>query len=284
MSTSTISSGQLVLEGDGYGWATAVRTLPAAPSTAKRMVFVFRGWYDTFSGGVGNGLVIENNVLTDLQWLFGLRFTSAVPDEAGLVLTPQTDGGHFASAYQDFFGLASYRTSGATANRLMMQHYTETEGTMAGCMSDNSNTIYTGLFGASSSSGALHYDDQLFSSAGTEACLALPSNPTDGAKFTGVWEVYGSDVDNSVYYRVHINWDSVSTTDLLAAYGQVGTWGGEAADRGPLTIHADATGTNWRNADGSMNFPRYLMARYPFLSQQMVLDHFKVAYYDSITT
>jgi len=248
------------------------------------MVFAYRGWYDTFSGGVGNGLVIENDVLTDLQWLFGLRFTSAVPDEAGIVVSPQSDGGHFASAYPDFFGQASYRSAGAPANRLIMQHATMAEGTLAANMSDNSAIIYTGFFGAYSSIAALTYDDQLYSNEGYKGSLAIPASPSEGAKFTGIWEVYGSDVDNSVYYRFHINWDSVSTSDLLAAYGQAGTWGGLTSNKGPDTIHGNSTGTNWRNVDGSMNFPRYLMLRYPFFAQRMVLDHFKVAYYDSITT
>ena len=283
MSTAAISGGLLTLTGDGYGWAKAVKTLPVPPASAKRMVFAWRGWFDTYAA---SSVTIENTVLTDLQWLFGLSFTPAVPVQSGVVGewsddVTQADGGHFAAAYPDFFGLASYRHS-ATALRLIMQDHDGAEGDLAAPMSDNGDDIYTGFFGAYSTVTALKSEDQM-AATGIAANMAMPANPTDGAKFTGIWEVYGSDVNNSVYYRLHINWDSVSKNDLFGAYDQVGTWKAVSSDTGAITIHGDITGTNWRNADGSMNFPRYLMLRYPFKAQSMVLDHYKIAYYDSVS-
>lgn len=286
MSTATITGGKLELAGDGYGWASAVKTLPVAPATTKRMVFAWRGWFDTYNVGAGSSyLTTENSVVTDLQWLFGLNFSPIVPYQTGITGedvgdSTQSDGGHFAAAFQTFFGQASYRST-MTNLRIQMQNYPHAEGEMAAPADYNSDNQYTGFFGANSTLTALDYEDQV-SASGDKANLYWPANPTDGANFTGIWEVYGSDVDNSVWYRLHINWDAVSTNDLLLAYNQVGTLGASSSDTTPTQLHGDTTGTNWRNADGSMNFPRYLMLRYPYKAQKMVLDHYKIAYYDSV--
>jgi hypothetical protein len=49
------------------------------------------------------------------------------------------------------------------------------------------------------------------------------------------------------------------------------------------TIHGDTTSL-WRNADGTMNFPRYLKMKFVLPSQSMNLTYWKIRYLDQTNT
>jgi hypothetical protein len=263
----TIDSSGVQLVGDAFGGNWARKQLAAAPATAMRMKFAYRIYMDAFSADYGNLAAGWNHTNG-----FGLRFAQDIIefDETanGRTYTPD-----------DFLGVCNigpvHRDNDVTdayPNAVMMEYISSTFLQLA-------STNVTGMSELQfpcaflDGNGAVVGTINPGGDTATEHLIgSIPANATHGATYAFGWEVFGSAVDKTVWLRLCRDAGSLSDANLLNVFDA------PAVDT-TYTIHGDET-SNWRNADGAMNFPRWLMMRYSLPVQKMILKTFKMRFYD----
>jgi hypothetical protein len=274
----TIDANGVTLTGDGFGVNWARKNLGTPPSTAVKMQFVYRGYFldaDTSS-----------NHYTSAGWdscsFLGLGFDDTIYDHsAGNTLAP--DG---------FFGLCTstnpyYDAPTYNASVKIYSYYATGTGlyfaapwgwiAIAGPDVRQNVAMFDGI-------GATPGELTLISSSGAQYQLAsFARDATEGAKQTWMWEVWGSALDKTVYMRRVVDTASLAEGDAMftAMDGKVeGTANGNMVTS---TIHGDTT-SRWRNADGTMNFPRWIKFKCSLPAMSLRLKYFKVRYLNASGT
>jgi hypothetical protein len=282
MATSVIESGLLKLTGDDYGWARAEYPIPAAPATTKRMQFFIRAWVVQPADGSSVVDVQELNPWEN-AFTLGLSFTGTFP------LIDPAKSEHHRIPHSDVLGwiMETFRAGG--------QAFVDNEQKTRYKVNLIGPDVF--LFPGGLSIGGFNWSHQynrFYDGRGVAIISSLgtpPGNPLDndeakhggfpgsvevGANWSQMWEVWGSDIDNSVYYLIKTTMDGVENIKDTAT----------AASYSPdLTglVHGDNAPTNWRNANGTMKFPSHFLAQWPYRGNQFVVDEFQVRYFDSVS-
>jgi hypothetical protein len=102
--------------------------------------------------------------------------------------------------------------------------------------------------------------------------LSLPATPATGAKYTGGWEIWASEADNTMYCNMGFNGQSLSGDSMFNVFTS-----NYAMKQ--FTIHGNIT-SNFRPSYDSCVFPRWLMARYAVHNQKFIFKEARVRYFD----
>lgn len=105
---------------------------------------------------------------------------------------------------------------------------------------------------------------------------AMPTNPTDGAKFTVGWEFLADIGDWPVRFTAFFDTTSHSEDNIMDVFDSY-----ELATS-PLAINLSTTSHNtddaWRNSDQTVNFPSWLIFANGWLSNSLVVDAAAVSF------
>lgn len=283
--------GEIRLEGDDFGASSAVFQLPAPPSGAKKMQFVFKLWLDTITADrkwTGKGWNHTN--------YFGLSFNAdthrfavpanlssiPIPDEffGWMNLTPSLDTGTTTwppnpaeTQTVDRFGIchgANFITgsgSYSSAARMGCNDGGQEQHTL---FLDGNGAVLIAASGATNSTDEPH--------------CCIPANPTLGADFTGGWEIHASNVDKTMYAALVLHGDNPGFAgdamfDIFPATPAPAGF----RLRNTYTLHGDVT-SNFRPSLDVVNFPGYLKFRYSGADENFVFKEARIKYFDEVDT
>lgn len=278
-------NGEIRLEGDDFGAASARIQLPAAPAGAKKMQIVWRAWYDdagvTAASYTGKGWNHTN--------LFGLGFTDEIYRYPASFVAPFEDW-----LPDDFFGWitagpcnddSSYPISGTpvlTVDRID-HDWAYHSGTPAGHFT--ANTYKAAVFGRNGSpfkwhvfrngiGGNLgvvpHYG--AITGADNRVHLTVAANAATGAVENRGWEIWASEADLTMYSRLCVGGKSRAGDSMFDVFT-------DPARADQLTIHGNVTST-FRPSFGACVFPRWLKMRCSHPIFDFVFKEARVRYFD----
>jgi hypothetical protein len=287
-------SNEIRLEGDDFGASVALIDIGAAPAGAKKMQIVFKA----------HGT--QTTTDADLKgWnhtnFFGLRFSNTIPKFP----VPLAYPGDISWWPTDFFGimqiypLSSINTipwssdPGGTPDYDRILSFGAVPTTWNGVTT--LGPYLTGTAGVWTSSPAARYQPHAFLDGNGGSILEVSSFSFAGAGhltstdsyhmlhahdnskdvWTKGWEIWSSNVDRSMYYRMIMNKLS------LVGDGQFDCFdiGATNVQEKSGTIHGDVT-SNWRSSLSVTNFPRYLMFRHSLPAGNFVFREARVRYFD----
>lgn len=278
------------LTGDGYGMNGARNQIDAAPANAKRMLFAYKAHM--------LGDITDKAYWTGKDWesmqFFGLGWTNEM-----YVLAAETD------ATRDFFGIANtgepyYSITGGGGNQYnhtykILDYAESGDGENIAApwgrgyyLLSGTTQIFgqqVGFFRGMEDQAVLVSVDNIAGNTKTgttlvaaDQILSFPLGATAGAECTFLWEVWGSPIDKTVYCRMVKDRNNLQGDDMFTAMD--GKTEGTARDQiRKFTIHADVASV-WRNADDSMNFPRWLKMQYSLHDYSLVLSEYRVQFFD----
>jgi len=265
------------LTGSGAGFQKASAQLPAAPTGWKKMRFFWRAYVTGVT--TAEAQLLESNS-HDNSFCFGLSFDGLFPAEHAT--DPERD------PITKFLGMVNEGKHGAGVDfadeRDELPAKVSQYGSIEWFMAHGGYTIGGGSWidnkcsfhNAFNATPPFELDDaatDLTTITNAEHFM-FPIGSAAGAKFSSMWEVSKSAVDDTLSYRIRQTMDAVST---LAGTESASLIGAEKAG----TIHGDVSGNNWTNADGSLNMPRYILIRWPWSAGYTFrLDQCEVRYYD----
>lgn len=264
---------RILLTGDGSGGCACRISTPTPPSGASQVFYVLRFWIDS-----GADLITTDNSPSVSGWdpgcHLGFNFDATAPVLGDL--------NNDIQEYKDFFGLCPYNQSGVAD---LDEYYLRSDtsymwhGFQTGSPPNSNKFQYF----SDGNGGSLNYVTYCGNSINTSRTCAYPKTETAGLAYTAVWRVFGSAIDETVTAETWVNEgsQSLSTFDL-----ETDLDGDDPRSSIPATYTHDSvvingaaeTGTNWRPSSGVMGFPTDFMARYPFATEQMVIDYVGVRY------
>ena len=250
---ATITNSKVYLTADGLGWQAVRAPLPAAPVGTTGLLFVYRAYFDSFSGGTTDNLTTGWNH----TWAFGLTFGSTMPSY---------------NSRANFFGVANL-----TDTNLNLRQYTPTSNYYG---TNQPATTYltqgnqwSRFYPGSTSSFADNTDTGTY--WGAQTPTYFPSNPTTGQQYTGIWIIKKSEISDRIMVSAGYNMESLDRTNLMAALSSTNTvW--TNSDQEMIET------TNWR-VGGNMNFPSYFIAKMPSptIGKQFIIDKIDLRYYNT---
>jgi len=245
------------LEGDDSGWGYHIRQLAAPPVGAKRMDFVFRHWLDGFTADA---------LYTNRGWnhtnCFGLSFTSNVPKYPS-----GTASGYLPTNFLGFCsdGHSNYPSDPEAAVGIDISGGYGLPGSYNGTGAQTINFL-DGLGASIAARTSVNFTTPADN-------LALPANPTDGATFTGMWRIYASSINKTMYAKFCTNRASLAGDNMFGAIdaSYAGVW--------TKVLHGDVPSV-YRPDFDTVVFPSYLMIRFSFPEQSWVFKEARIRYYN----
>jgi len=267
----TIDSNGVALVGDGFGENWARKRLKAAPATAKKMQFVYRAWIDSTTG--------EEDLAAswDSCGFFGLGFDETMYDFTGsLPVTPA-----------NFLGIMNRWPPNTVADgsgtsfpndKILDYYFNGTNVNTVGLGGTDTRIQRISLFDGTGN--VIRSVDVFDSTAQANYHLGFAPDPTQGALMTQFWQVWSGVNDKTVYLQMF--WDNSGAAegdDMFDVIDGATLGTSNRTQLYQVALHGDVV-SNWINADGTMNFPRWLKFKYPYPSETLLLNYFKVRYFD----
>lgn len=275
-------------ENDGGDRTWGRYQLDEPPDGVKKISLGFRAYFNSYpDNDIGNTEAVAWNK----AFFFGLGWDNTILSFPSATALWQPDG---------FFGVC---TTGCV-NTNGQNRTTSTSDLAAWCTASNVNwgtsptrsmwmPSYTNAAtGASRSVSLMNgVGGELFWSHGIDAAsgataadvlsLCFPANPTVGALWSCLWEIWLNDGDG-VSARVAHSMASLSGEAMLDAASIGNVWvinsgSGITVNKG-YTVHG-AIASNFRPSSGVFTPPRWLKWAYPNLGQTLVLKDYYVRYY-----
>lgn len=266
------TTGNIELRGDGVGWSRCSVPLPAAAAGVDRMLMLLRFWIDSTVDISNSGLTWDDGAY------FGLSFTGTHMDNI-------TSGGDYNTPPDgNFFG--SVATPSSPGSDLGSIYY-DTNASYDGFaeMKGGSSNAGPGVYnGNNSLNSGVHESAGLSMSNSFMQAFGIPAGEDFGKLVTIAWMFYSNEGNNIVTSDCWANTDGVNldTLDLNT--------GIDPSDPKlvlPVSdsrqrikqVNADDFGSNWRPTDGGdVDFPTHFLARFPFITNKMVIDYLGVQY------
>ncbi|HLP07948.1 MAG TPA: hypothetical protein VK178_07265 [Opitutaceae bacterium] len=250
--SATISDSKLLLSAEATGFSTGKLVLPTAPAGTDVLVVSFRAWFENYAAGA-DGYDAANG--WDNVDCFGLSFNGTFPAR---------DASTALAAKTGFCGIAQV-TTGATHQ---LRYVAEPANNWLGPVVEwASGQMLAGV--ATAPNAAL--------TGATAQQTRLPHGALAGAQFAGVW-VFKKAPGQSLSCSFGRNFESLANAEISKALTSAATvW--DAQNQ----ITAEAT--NWRTAEGTMQFPAYFLAKFTggLAGCRLVIDHLKFDYWKSNT-
>jgi len=257
---------------DDVSSTAGYKQLVAAPATAVKMKFVLRPY---FLDNVGTGQQWTSKGWDSCSFL-GLGFDDVMYDFDSLPVGNQL-------APTNFFGMLSTSApnDGVFPDEKLYRTATFGSYVVAAPYYGSPSRHQRASFFGGVDGTPLWTSILIDSTQNIISLTTFARNPTDGAEDTYMWEVWGSQLDNTVYSRMVKDRTSLAEGDAMFTAMDEKSEGSGLLDIRADTLHGDET-SNWRNAGspGSMNFPNFVKFKYPLPEYSLRLKYYEVRYYD----
>jgi hypothetical protein len=269
IATTDTGANEVYLDADpaGYGWGRFYRTLPTVPAGTKRALIAFRAYFDTFAA---------DDTYTSKGWnptnYLGLGFTTDdwEMDAASMATQIPPDLFGWATTGVNILSGGNVATAGRMTQLLGGSPSVRIARPSAGPTSSYSRRLdfCNGL-------GASVFGEQAWNiGSAHQQNLCLPANPTDGALFTGYFDIWASSLNKTVYAKIGMNFGGLTGTDMFNAPAT--PWN---STNYQWTLHGDVVSAYRPDID-TFVVPNVLKGKFAHYTQRMVVKEIRRRFYD----
>jgi len=254
---------------DLFGYGHFHKVMPAPPAGTKRVIYAFRAYYDSIAA-------ITN--YTAKAWnhtnYFGLGFNDDV-----LEFTIPYPGSPYRP--DGFFGWLTNRPTIDVSN---VYH----NDRLALYMLDQGGAIGRQVIVGYSLGGGYRQNKDFLNGMGAPISAnltnlqfggsdeaehtRLPARPSDGANFTGAWEIWASAVDKTMYARMAVDYNALADAAMFDAFVA-------PVVAHTYTLHGDVVST-YRPDFATVVFPNVIKWRKSVPDKKFVFEVVRRRFYD----